>query len=99
MKAQVYEFTAYDPNADRSHTFKAYQFPTGEVMVPAEQTHDSFFESLDAVEAHGNDVIRGYEATGKTVSFTDDELREAVTGTAEEFGIEAIPASLQSWAA
>ena len=94
MTAQVYEFTAFDPNADNRYTFKAYQLCTGEVLVPEEQAHDSFYKNLSAVEANGNDEIQRYEATGKTVSFTDEELREAVTGSAQEFGIEAIPASL-----
>lgn len=95
MTFQVYEFTAYDPNADKEFTFKGYQMPGGEVLIPEEQTHDSFYENLDAVEGHSSDEIKGFESTGKTVNFTEDELRESVSGAAEEFGKEAIPASLQ----
>lgn len=95
MTFNVYEFTAYDPGADREFTFTGYQLPGGEVLVPEEQTHDSFYESLDDVQGHGYDEIKSYEATGRTVSFTENELREAVTGSAKEFGEEAIPESLK----
>lgn len=97
MKCTIYEFTAYDPHARKEHTFKGYRLPSGEVLIPEEQTHDSFYESLDAVEGHGNDEIRKYQATGRTVSFTDQEMREAVSGAAGAFGAEAIPASLRGW--
>lgn len=97
MTAQVYEFTAFDPHADKSYTFTGYQFPNGGVMIPEESTHDSFFDCLENVEANGNDTIESYENTGKTVEFTDDELREAVKGSAREFGHSAIPAEFEPY--
>lgn len=99
MKLDVYEFTAHNINTQREHTFKVYALPTGEALVPAESTHDSFYESLDAVEGHGNDEIKGYERTGRTVSFTNEEIAESVLSSAREFGEEAIPESLRHWLA
>lgn len=97
MTFQVYEFTAFDPNANNEYTFKGYLLLTGEVLIPAAQTNDEFFSSLDEVEAHGNDEITKYEATGRTIDFTDDEFRTAVTGSASEFGASAVPESLNHW--
>lgn len=97
MHLAVYEFTAYDPHAQRTHHFAAYVLPTGEVLVPQEQTNDTFFDSLETVEAHGNDTIEGYTALDQTVTLSEDEVRAAIRGSAGEFGPEAIPASLQHW--
>lgn len=97
MTAQVYKFTAFDPHADKSYTFTGYQFPNGGVMIPGESTHDSFFDCLENVEANGNDTIESYKNTGKTVEFTDEELREFVDGSAREFGYAAIPTDFESF--
>lgn len=100
MKLDVYEFTATedcDGNDDREYTFKGYLLPTGEVLCPENQTNDSFYESLDAVQAHGAAFVQAYEKTGRTVTFTDEELREAIKGSANEFGKQAIPATLRDW--
>lgn len=100
MKLDVYKFTATEDcngNDDREYTFKGYLLPTGEVLCPEQQTHDSFYESLDAVQAHGNAFVQSYEKTGTTVNFTEDELRKAITGSASEFGKSAIPKSLHGW--
>jgi len=100
MKLDVYEFTATEDcngNDDREYTFKGYLLPTGEVLCPEQQTNDSFYESLDAVQAHGNAFVQNYEKTGKTVNFTDEELAESILGSAREFGKSAIPKSLRQW--
>jgi hypothetical protein len=97
MTFEIYEFTAYDPNAQEEFTFKGYKLPDGEVFVPEEQSNDCFYESLDMVEGHGFDEIRGVKLTGETVNFTEDELRDAIEGSAREFGETAIPATLLHW--
>lgn len=85
MKLPVYEFTAREDCDDRTFTFKGYLLPTGEVLCP------------EAVQAHGNAFVQGYEATGNTVAFSRKELRAAIRGAAAEFGRQAIPRSLLAW--
>ena len=97
MNFAVYEFTAYDPEADIDYTFHGYLFPTGEVMIPCADTHDEFYESLDTAEAHGADEILKYAPKGEDYLFSDKEIRDAIIGSASEFGHYAIPDTLRSW--
>jgi hypothetical protein len=99
MKLDIYEFTATedcDGNDDREYTFNGYLLPTGAVLCPEEQTNDSFYESLDAVQAHGLAFVQSYKKIG-SIDFSDDELRASVTGSAGEFGKSAIPESLRCY--
>ena len=96
MTFDIYEFTATEAGFD-NYTFRGYLLPTGEVLCPEAQTNDTFYQSLDAVDAHGGATVQSYAKTGETVNFTEDKLREAIKGTASEFGNDAIPRSLLHW--
>jgi hypothetical protein len=99
MKLKIYTFTATEDDGPNPYTWKfnGYELPSGETLCPEEQTHDSFYASIDDVQAHGNASITDCEDTGRTVEYSQDEIRDAVRGSASEFGKSAIPKSLRHY--
>lgn len=91
-----YVFTAQEPTGFK-YEFLAGELPNGEVRVSCDTCSDGWFANLDSVQANGEDTILSYEATERAFSWTEDDLRKSVTGSAREFGLVAIPESLHRW--
>lgn len=95
MKLEIYSFAATEENG--KYQFEGYKLPTGEILCPEESTNDTFYACLDDVQAHGAAFVESSEPTGRTIEFSEAELRESIQGSAREFGNDAIPESLRSW--
>ena len=89
--AKILAFTTTDGS------FEGDELPTGEIIVRGETTADTFWESRFAVEACGMETITGISETGRTAEWTVEEIRDAVRGSAREFGEDSIPLSLASF--
>lgn len=83
--AKILSVTAFDPYKEEADTFTAYEFSTGLILVPSEQTSDQFFESRDNIRGFGLDTITDIVETGES-EWTEDELAEAVKKSLREFG-------------
>ena len=104
MEIKILKFTATESDPftggdDRTYTFKGYELPTGEVWVDYENSNNAYFMSRDEVEASGGACVTGVEETGDTFDIADDDLREAIAGSAREYGLEAVPESLHKYVA
>lgn len=94
MQARILDFTASEESG-RTYHFEGQSLPTGEVVIPSAQTNDEWYESLDAVEAHGTDTLEGSQETGETQEWSAEDLAKSITGAAREFGVDAVPESLR----
>lgn len=93
MKLKEYVFTATEEGFE--YTFKAYEFPTGQVIVPDAVNADAFYESIDSVTANGLAVVSDVCETGDYVTFTKKQLRDAIRTSIAAYGISAVPESLK----
>ena len=99
---QRIEFTAREFNSDGEfsddsphYTFDGFRLPTGEVVIPAASTNDSWFASDDAVQANGCAEIVARADLDETEEWSHEQIAQSVRGSASEFGRDAIPESLR----
>lgn len=98
VTCKVYMLTASETGCE-DYTFRVFELPTGEAMVPGEITHDCWYESINAVEANGNAFVSEITDTGRKADFSTKEIKDSVAGSAGEFGDEAVPESLRGFLA
>lgn len=97
QKAKVLTITAEETGQD-DYEFKAYELPTGECCVPYESGADCWYATRDDIEANGLASVAGIEETEETVDWTVEEIKESVSLSRREYGIDAIPESLVQYA-
>jgi hypothetical protein len=99
LTCKVYEITAEDPqNAGEQHSWEVYELPTGEAMDPGVGIADQWYDDVDSVEAYGLDFIVDRKDMERTITFSEDQIKESVNASARAYGeAEAIPESLRRY--
>jgi len=92
--AQEFDQLGSDGASWATYDFEGFELSTGEVMVPGESTNDCWYATRHDVQANGCATVIEITESEETRELSDAEIAESVSGSANEFGREAVPESL-----